>query len=159
MSNVDYSGIERGAWQRPLGDREVQNEELHSQGGGGDNGGMDSRLAHLEKRVDSIDGRLGRIEGDVAALKGDVSDVKIAIASLDAKLDIGSIRASVERSHTDIYKWAVSIIAVIGAIYFGLQRVGPAGTAGQPAQPTVIYVQPAPVSSEATPTPAPRSDQ
>ena len=70
-----------------------------------------NRLAHLEKRVDVIDGRLGRIEkdvgtlkGDVNILKGDVIAVKTTLASIDAKLDIGSIRASVEKAHTDIYK-------------------------------------------------------
>ncbi|NGR09363.1 hypothetical protein G5B41_17625 [bacterium SGD-2] len=118
---------------------------LPPDGGGGDNGGMDGRLARLEKRVDSIDGRLDRIEGDVASLRKDVSDVKVAIASLDAKLDIGSIRASVEKSHTDIYKWvatlALSLIGVGAAVYFGIQRISPTV---QPAQPPVIYVQPAP---------------
>lgn len=127
-------------------------EYLAQGGGGGDNGGMDGRLAHLEKRVDSIDGRLGRIEGDVASLKNGLSDVKVAIASLDAKLDIGGIRASVEKSHTDIYKWIVSIIAVVGAIYFGLQRVGPSvQSSGQPPQPTVIYEQPAQAPTVGTP--------
>ncbi len=127
-----------------------------------------NRLAHLEKRVDVIDGRLGRIEkdvdtlksdvnilkGDVNTLKGDVIAVKTTLASIDAKLDIGSIRASVEKAHTDIYKWIVSIIAVIGAIYFGLQRMPPAASplvyAYPPAQAQAV---PAPVAP-ATPPPS-----
>ncbi|MBB1628909.1 hypothetical protein A9974_27085 [Achromobacter sp. UMC71] len=130
-------------------------------------------MAHLEKRVDAIDGRLGRIErdvdtlkgdvntlkgdvntlkgdvntlkADVNTLKGDVSAVKTTLASIDSKLDIGSIRASVERAHTDIYKWIVSIIAVIGAIYFGLQRMPPA------AFPQVYSYAPSP--AQAVPAP------
>lgn len=124
---------------------------LHGSGGGGDNGGMD-RLTNLEKRVDNIDNRLGRIEGDVSTLKGDVAAVRSSIASLDAKLDIGSIRASVEKSHTDIYKWIVTIIAVIGAIYFGLQRVAPVQTPepGSSAQAPVIINIP-PVTPQTSP--------
>lgn len=127
-------------------------------GGGGDNGGMD-RLDHLEKRVDEIDGRLGRIEkdvdtlkGDVSTLKSDVSSIKTTLASIDAKLDIGSIRASVEKAHTDIYKWIVSIIAVVGAIYFGIQRLAPAmPQQGYPPAVTPTAPQPAPAPSPAQP--------
>lgn len=137
-------------------------------GHGGDNARM-NRLAHLEKRVDVIDGRLGRIEkdvdtlksdvntlkGDVNTLKGDVIAVKTTLASIDAKLDIGGIRASVEKAHTDIYKWIVSIIAVIGAIYFGLQRMPPAASpwvySFPPSQPQAMPAPLAPV----TPPPSP----
>ncbi|MFY2599432.1 hypothetical protein ACOTHJ_21335 [Achromobacter xylosoxidans] len=122
---------------------------------GGNNGGMD-RLDHLEKRVDEIDGRLGRIEkdvdtlkGDVSTLKSDVSSIKTTLASIDAKLDIGSIRASVEKAHTDIYKWIVSIIAVVGAIYFGIQRLAP--TVPQQGYPPAI----APQAPQPAPAPAP----
>lgn len=125
-----------------------------SGGHGGANARM-NRLAHLEKRVDVIDGRLGRIEKDVDTLKGDVIAVKTTLASIDAKLDIGSIRASVERAHTDIYKWIVSIIAVIGAIYFGLQRMPPAAApwvySYPPSQPQAMPAPLAPV----TPPPSP----
>lgn len=112
-----------------------ENPPLPPGGNGGDNGGMD-RLDHLEKRVDQIDVRLGRIEGDVSAIKSSIGGLDTKFASLDAKLDINSIRASVEKSHTDIYKWIVSIIAVIGAIYFGLQRVAP-----PPSQQAPIIIQ------------------
>ncbi|CAB3699845.1 hypothetical protein LMG3458_02594 [Achromobacter deleyi] len=114
-----------------------------------------NRLAHLEKRVDVIDGRLGRIEKDVDTLKGDVIAVKTTLASIDAKLDIGSIRASVERAHTDIYKWIVSIIAVIGAIYFGLQRMPPAASpwvySFPPSQPQAMPAPLAPVTPPSSP--------
>ncbi|WP_175192757.1 hypothetical protein [Achromobacter deleyi] len=125
-----------------------------SGGHGGDNARM-NRLAHLEKRVDVIDGRLGRIEKDVDTLKGDVIAVKTTLASIDAKLDIGSIRASVERAHTDIYKWIVSIIAVIGAIYFGLQRMPPAASpwvySFPPSQPQAMPAPLAPVTPPSSP--------
>ncbi len=118
---------------------------------GSDNARM-NRLAHLEKRVDAIDGRLGRIErdvdtlkGDVSTLKSDVSAVKATLASIDSKLDIGSIRSSVEKARRDIYKWIVSIIAVIGAFYFGLQRMPPA------AFPQVYSYAPSP--AQAVPAP------
>ncbi|MFY2845620.1 hypothetical protein ACOTJF_28435 [Achromobacter ruhlandii] len=127
--------------------------------GGGDNGGMD-RLDHLEKRVDDIDGRLGRIEGDVATLKSDVgtikdglSDLKIGIAELNAKFNIGEIRANVEKSHTDIYKWiatlALSAIGVAVAIIVGMQRLAPPVPA--PAYPQVV----APIAPQTVPAPAP----
>lgn len=126
---------------------------------GGDNGGMD-RLDHLEKRVDDIDGRLGRIErdvdtlkGDVSTLKSDVNTIKTTLASIDAKLDIGGIRASVEKAHTDIYKWIVSIIAVVGAIYFGIQRLAP--VVPPQGYPQAVAPQVAPTSAPAqVPAPA-----
>jgi hypothetical protein len=126
-------------------------------------GGMD-RLDHLEKRVDDIDGRLGRIEKDVDTLKGDVStlksdvhSIKTTLASIDAKLDIGSIRASVEKAHTDIYKWIVSIIAVVGAIYFGIQRLAPVVPPQGYPQAVAPQVAPAPTQAPApAQTPQPR---
>lgn len=110
--------------------------------GGGDNGGMD-RLGHLERRVDQIDDRLERIEGDVSAMK-------TSLASMDAKLDIAGIRASVEKAHTEIYKWiATIVISVIGlsaAVYFGIQR------ANAPYQaPPQAYYQVAPQQAPAAP--------
>ncbi|WPQ34348.1 hypothetical protein [Achromobacter xylosoxidans] len=121
---------------------------------GGNNGGMD-RLDHLEKRVDDIDGRLGRIEGDVATLKSDVgtikdglSDLKIGIAELNAKFNIGEIRANVEKSHTDIYKWiatlALSAIGVAVAIIVGIQRLAPPAAPAYPQAVTPNVSQPAP---------------
>lgn len=74
------------------------------------------RIAALESRVDSIDARLGRIEIDV-------SSIKTTLTRMDAKMDIAGIRSDVERAHTDIYKWIVTIIAVVAAIYFGIQRL------------------------------------
>ncbi|MNK89571.1 hypothetical protein D3C87_1095850 [compost metagenome] len=114
-------------------------------------GGMD-RLDHLEKRVDDIDSRLGRIEGDVSTLRIDVgtikdglTDLRIGIAELNAKFNIGEIRANVEKSHTDIYKWiatlALGVIGLGSAILFGMQR------AAAPlvyAPPHVQSVPPAP---------------
>lgn len=74
------------------------------------------RIASLELRVNSIDARLGRIEDDV-------SSIKSSLANLDAKMDIAGIRSDFEKAHTDIYKWIVTLIAVVGAIYFGIQKL------------------------------------
>ncbi|RIQ16065.1 hypothetical protein D0850_16265 [Bordetella avium] len=132
----------------------------------GDNGGMD-RLDHLEKRVDEIDSRLGRIEGDVATLKSDVgsikdglSDLKIGIAELNAKFNIGEIRANVEKSHTDIYKWiatlALSAIGAAVAIFVGIQRLAPTiPPQGYPPAVAPMAPQDAPTSTPAPPSALP----
>ncbi len=122
---------------------EMQQRKFDTGGGPPDDGDME----HLEKRVDKIEDRLGRIEGDV-------SSMKTSLASIDAKMDIASIRASVERAHTEIYKWIASIvIGVIGlgsAVYFGLQKIAP------PA-PQPPYIQSAPATAPA-PAPAPMTN-
>ena len=82
-----------------------------------------NRLATLESRVDSIDTRLGRVESDVSSIKSTLSNIDTRLASMDAKMDIAGIRSDVEKAHTDIYKWTVTIIAVVAAIYFGIQRL------------------------------------
>jgi len=74
------------------------------------------KTAATGSRVDSIDARLGRIEGDM-------SSIKTTLASLDAKMDITGIRSDVGKAHTDICKWIVTILAVVAAIYFGIQRL------------------------------------
>ena len=119
--------------------------------GGGDNGGMDP-LEHLEKRVDDIDMRLGRIEGDVSSIKDGLRDLKVGVAELNAKLNIGQIQSNVEKAHTDIYKWIVSIIAVVGAIYFGIQKSAPP-TAPSPA--LYPYASPSPSPSPLPQIPSP----
>lgn len=102
-------------------------------GGGGDNGGMD-RIDNLEKAVARLEGDVGTLRSDVGALKSDVgalkadtTDIKIALAKLDAKFDLGEIRASVEKAHTDIYKWAATLLfsttSIVAAIYFGIQHL------------------------------------
>ncbi|ALM83655.1 hypothetical protein [Bordetella sp. N] len=137
------------------------------------NDAMD-RLDHLEKRVDIIDDRLSRIEGDVATLKSDVatlksnvatlqldvatiketlSEVKISLARISAMLDISDIRSFVERAHTDIYKWTVTIIAVVGAIYFGMQKATPVL---QSSLSTALSAPQQSAAAPAPPAPAPR---
>lgn len=100
------------------------------------------RIASLESLVDSIDARLGRIEGDV-------SSIKATLASMDAKFDISAIRSDVEKAHTDIYKWTVTILAVVAAIYFGIQRLPI-----QASAPAPIH---APTETEGHSNPAPAS--
>ncbi|GEM_PF-2121844 len=161
MSNV----TNMQGWS-PQGAPTGRDRSFGNSGDGGDNGGM-NRLDHLEKRVDDIDSRLGRIEGDVATLKNDVgsikdglSDLKIGIAELNAKFNIGEIRANVEKSHTDIYKWiatlALSAIGVAVAIIVGLQRLAPAAV--QQGYPQAVTPQVAPTPAPA-PVPAPTPSQ
>lgn len=111
----------------------------------GDVNTLKGDVSTLKGDVNTLKGDVNTLKSDVNTLKGDVSAVKTTLASIDSKLDIGSIRASVERAHTDIYKWIVSIIAVIGAIYFGLQRLPPA------AFPQVYSYPPSP--AQAVPAP------
>ncbi|WP_157838808.1 hypothetical protein [Achromobacter sp. DH1f] len=86
-------------------------------------------LARIEKRMGAIDDTLRRIEkhldmpGAVSAPQKEVSTVQTILASIDGKLDVGRIRASIEKSPSAIYKEVASIIALIGAIYFGLQHL------------------------------------
>jgi archaellum component FlaC len=67
------------------------------------------------------------LKSDVSIIKNDMSFLKTAIVSIDAKLDIAGIRATVEKAHTDIYKWAatlaISLIAVMATLYFSAPRV------------------------------------
>lgn len=128
--------------------------------GGGDNGGMDP-LEHLEKRVDDIDMRLGRIEGDVSSIKDGLRDLKVGVAELNAKLNIGQIQSNVEKAHTDIYKWIVSIIAVVGAIYFGIQKSAPTAPSptfypyASPSAPPPLLQTPSPAAGVAAPAAPP----
>jgi archaellum component FlaC len=129
---------------------------VDSQRHGGDNVDM-NRLQNLERRTDKIEDRLGHIEHDVSSLKVDVSILKVdvsilksdvstlksdvsiiksdisflktSIASIDAKLDIAGIRATVQKAHTDIYKWvatlAITVIAVMSSLDLGVHRIAP----------------------------------
>lgn len=108
-------------------------EKVVKGGSGGDNGGMD-RLANLERRVDSIDSKLDRVDTRLGGLETQFEGVRVqmtsvekAIVGLDAKLDISGIRASVEKAHTDIYKWiatlVIGVVSVTAAIYFGIQHL------------------------------------
>ncbi|MCD9119930.1 hypothetical protein [Cupriavidus sp. UGS-1] len=110
-------------------------------------------------RIDRLEQSVARLEGDVSTLKTDVSSLKTDVSSLktdvahlttsvadiqttltrlDAKLDLGDIRASVERAHTDIYKWvatlAISVAALGFAAYAGLK----AGANVQSGRPSAV---------------------
>lgn len=97
------------------------------------------RIERLEQSVTRLEVDVSILKTDVSTLKTDVSTLKTDVATLatsvagiettltrlDAKLDLGDIRASVERAHTDIYKWvatlAISVAALGLAAYAGLK--------------------------------------
>jgi len=99
---------------------------------------------------------LGDTKSDMAELRSDMhrsfGDIMVAISELkskteatDSKIDIASIRQTVEKSHTDIYKWIATIfisVAGIGfAAYSGLKSVG-AGQQVAAQPPTIIQIPP-----------------
>lgn len=117
-------------------------------GGGGDDDGMD-RIGNLERAVARMEGDVGTLRSDFASVKTDVSEIRISLADLNSKLNIGEIRANVEKAHTDIYKWVATIaISVAGlgfAVYAGLKSTA---ATNQQAQPTIQYLVPlAPTSA------------
>lgn len=66
--------------------------ELEKRGGGGDNGGMEPRIAKMEarldgvdKRLDGVDRRLDRIDIDLRMLLGAMAAGFVAMAALMAK--------------------------------------------------------------------------
>ncbi|WP_406805389.1 hypothetical protein [Burkholderia semiarida] len=102
------------------------------------------RIDSLERAVTRLEGDIGSLRADFGGMRNDMSEIRIALADLNSKLNIGEIRANVERAHTDIYKWVATIaISVAGlgfAIYAGLKSTAQP----QQQQPTVQYVVPTP---------------
>ncbi|WP_157634166.1 hypothetical protein [Burkholderia ubonensis] len=132
-------------------EKAVHSFPIDTGGGGGNDGGMD-RIDNLERAVTRLEGDIGAIKVDFGAMRNDMSEIRIALADLNSKLNIGEIRANVEKAHTDIYKWVATIaISVAGlgfAIYAGLKS-----TAQPPQQqPTVQYVLPSPQSAPSSAT-------
>ena len=78
--------------------------------------------------------RIERLEKSVYRLEGDLSDIKVILVRLGTKLDVMNtkfdiieVRAFVERTHTDIYKWVATTgiggLSFNAAIYFGIQHL------------------------------------
>ncbi|MGP8437153.1 hypothetical protein ACT2FY_13085 [Paraburkholderia fungorum] len=135
-------------------------ETIDSSSSGGDDGGMD-RIDNLERAVGRLEGDIGSLKADFGGMRNDMSEIRISLADLNSKLNIGEIRANVEKAHTDIYKWVATIaISVAGlgfAVYAGLKasNTPPAATS-----PNIQYVVPLPPPQAAPPvSPAPTDQQ
>ncbi|ALD90033.1 hypothetical protein CR3_0784 [Cupriavidus gilardii CR3] len=95
-------------------------------------------VSSLKTDVSSLKTDVSSLKTDVAHLTTSVADIQTTLTRLDAKLDLGEIRASVERAHTDIYKWvatlAISVAALGFAAYAGLK----AGANVQSGRPSAV---------------------
>ena len=108
-------------------------------GGGGYDGGMETRVAKLEDFVVDARERLTRIE--------------VRLDQTATKADIGEIRSDMHKMNAEIKTWTLAtMITIIGtmlAAIFGISQIYKASmpTASTPAiqpQPIIIYAQPAP---------------
>lgn len=114
------------------------------------------RIGNLEKSVERLESDVHGVKEDIAGMRGEVAAVKdlltemrISLADLNSKLNIGEIRANVEKSHTDIYKWVATIaISVAGlgfAVYAGLKTQASSPAPHASAPPIVITIPPTPI--------------
>lgn len=107
-------------------------------GGGGYDGGMETRVVKLENELSSI--------------KVDVATI---LSNYATKADIGELRADMHKMNAEIKTWTLAtMITIIGtmlAAIFGLSQIFKGAQPGHvspvQAQPIVIYAQPAPVAS------------
>lgn len=134
---------------------------------GGGEPPMDKTVSEIDKRLVAVETALPGLstKQDIADLKNDtnkaVGDVLIAINGLtskldsfDTKLDITKIQQSVEKSHTDIYKWVATIIISVAGIGFAAYSGLKASGTGQPSQsapPMIIQVPTVPAAPTAAP--------
>lgn len=146
---------------------------------GGDNGGMDYRLDHLEKRVDIIDGRLGRIEGDVTTLSTDVGAIKTSLVTFEGKLTtaVEALRGDIARAISENHKWthtamlgmfSTFVLGVLGLLFTIWSTSKATAPPTLPQQPPIIItipsssvapVMPAPIAPQTVPAPAPVAPQ
>lgn len=102
----------------------------------GDVSMLKTDVSTLKTDVSSLKTDVSSLKTDVAHLTTSVADIQTTLTRLDAKLDLGDIRASVERAHTDIYKWvatlAISVAALGFAAYAGL-KAGANVQSGRPS--------------------------
>lgn len=104
-------------------------------GGGGNNGGMDARLAKLEAIIPTL-----ATKEDVVKLRG------------ETKEGFADVRAEMHRNASDIIKWVVGTAGVIavGAVTimtFVLNNAAPKAPIAQ-AQPPIIINVPAPAPAQ-----------
>ncbi|WP_454766397.1 hypothetical protein [Cupriavidus campinensis] len=85
-------------------------------------------VATLKTDVSTLKTDVSTLKTDVSLLKDGVSDIRVAIAKLDAKLDFGALRAEIQRTHTDIYKWIATIVVAGAGLAFAVYSGLNAGT-------------------------------
>lgn len=110
--------------------REGDSSSFDPGGGGGDDGGMDSRVAALEARIDAV------------ATKADLADAK------------GSLQSSIERGINETQRWMIATVVGLfigfGGLFLAMSNaLKPSGA----TTPTVIIV-PGSVSGAATAQPS-----
>lgn len=97
--------------------REGESSSFDPGGGGGDDGGMESRVAALEARIDAV------------ATKADLADAK------------GSLQSSIERGINETQRWMIATVVGLfigfGGLFLAMSNaLKPSG----PSAPTVIVV-------------------
>lgn len=66
-----------------------KDQQLHSSGGGGDNGGMESRVAKLEAASEYIQRDISDIKADIKEMRGEIA----AVRTTDFRILFGAIIA------------------------------------------------------------------
>lgn len=69
--------------------RRVEGSAVDGRGGGGDDGGMEARIAKLEAQVENLRSDVAEVKGDVRELRRDVAGIR----TTDFRLIFGAIIA------------------------------------------------------------------
>lgn len=105
--------------------RRVDSSGVDGSGGGGDDGGMNSRVAALEARIDAV------------ATKADLAEAK------------GSLQSSIERGITETQRWMIATVIGLfvgfGGLFLAMSNALKPGSANVPS----VIVVPATLSAAA----------
>lgn len=120
--------------------------QLRTGGGGPTFPSMETEIALLKQRADQTDKRLESMDGKLDGLVKSIGDLSVAVAKLPTKETLASWTQQMA-----IGALAVAAL-IVGGIIGGLAWVKPDAP---PSAPTVINVQPAPVTVMSPPVVAP----
>lgn len=111
----------------------------------------------MEKRTEKLEQRVEALHADMTEIKVTLTGLGAKLDALNSKIDFGDLRSSVEKAHTDIYKWVATIAiatASLGfAIHSGLRAQGEASASR--GQHLMQSRQPAVPGADAAPVPTP----